>query len=144
MGHEAEILRCLLHGDVVGIRKVWAHAAHLASLDAAESLIALHMARIEAKSVPRKLKLYSLGFLDERGFRKVDGKWIQGQPTTAVVSEAAAIASRSKDPALSQKIVQAMSDAYLESLAKGVLDPPAQKERMLKARDKVRFKQRLA
>lgn len=141
MQHAHEYRRCLLTGDVVGLMRIWQHTdPHLASLEPADAVIALHMARIEAQSIPAGLQAYSTAFLEERGYRKVDGVWIHGQPKPAEVVEAAGIASKSSDPRVAQRIVTAMGDAYLDALAAGIREPDAQRERMLKARSRQRFK----
>jgi hypothetical protein len=141
MEFAAEFRRCLLEADVAGIMRVWAHTnPHLATLPPADCLVALHMARVEAKYIPRKLKLYSLDFLDERGYRKIDGQWIQGKPREQEFLEAAGVASKSNDPRVAKRIVRAMSDAYLHAVAGGITEAPIQKERMLKARAKERSK----
>jgi hypothetical protein len=141
--YDSEIRRCLLEADLPGLMKVWAVAApHLCNLSPQESLIALHMARCEAKRMPRKVKDYSTAWLAEIGITKFEGKWIQGPPPTELASGAVGIASKSNDPGFAKKIVTAMEDALLNAMAKGVNEPPMQKEAMLKARDKVRFKAR--
>ena len=138
--HAAEFRRCLVEVDVKGIMKLWRHVApHLANQTPEEALTALHMARCEAKSIHNKLKLYSVAWLAERGYQKVDGNWIHG-PKMPAVASAVGIASRSQDPAFAKKITTAMQDALLNGLAKGIIEPPRQKELMLKARDRVRFK----
>jgi len=144
MIHATEARRCLLTGDVPGMMKVWAYThPHLATLGPADALIALHIARVEAKSVPKALKLYSLAMLEERGYRKIDGQWVQGQPKDAEIVEAAGLASKSADPRIATRITQAMSDAYLDALAAGIREIPMQKERILNARARQRFKMRL-
>ncbi len=141
MKHNADYRRCLLTGDVAGLMRLWGHTdGHLPQLSPGEAVIALHMARCEMKYIPRNLKDYSKDFLAERGYRKIDGKWIEGQPKETEVAGSAGIASRSRDPGLSKKIVTAMSDAYQDALAGGVTEPQIQRERMLKARRKIRDK----
>lgn len=138
MQHADEFRRCLIEADVAGIMRVWAHVApHLCNLSPGEALTALHIARIEAKSMPANLKRYSLAWLAERGFRKIDGRWVEGVPKRAI-AEAVGIASMSKDREFSKKIVRAMTDALLNGLAKGIVEPPMQRELMMKARSKIR------
>ena len=139
--HASEMRRCLIQADVAGIKKLWQHIApHLANQSAVDSLTCLHMARVEAKYIPIKLKAYSLAFVEERGLRKIDGQWIQGLPKEQAIAAAVGLASKSRNPAFAKKIVQAMSDAVMNGLAKGVTEPPMQRELILKAREKVRFK----
>lgn len=139
--HASEYRRCLVTADVAGIMRIWAHTdPHLPQPSPAEAIVALHIARCEAKYIPVKLKDYSKEFLAERGYRKIDGKWVEGVPKEIEVAGAAAVASKSRDPKLSKKIVTAMSDAYLHAVAGGVNEPEVQRERMLKARQRIRDK----
>lgn len=141
VAHGAEVRRCLIQADVSGLMKVWQHVApHLANQSPSEALLSLHMARVEAKHMPVKLKAYSLAFLDERGLRKIDGEWVQGEPKAKLVSAAVGLASKSRNPSFAKKIVRAMSDAVMNGLAKGITEPPMQRELILRAREKVRFK----
>lgn len=138
--HEAEFRRCLIAADVAGLMRVWKHTApHLANISPDEALTTLHMARVEAKSIHVRLKRYSVAWLFERGFQKIEGRWTAGLPTGAIAS-AVGIASKSNDPGFSKKIVRAMADALLNGLEKGVTEPPMQRELMMKARAKVRAK----
>lgn len=144
--HNAEMRRCLVQLDLPGAMRLWAHVApHLCGLDASESLIALHMARVEAKRIPLTLKLYSRDWLAERGYTKIKGNWTYGQPKieTGIV-EAVGIAVKSNDPNVKKRITTVMQDAVLNCFAKGVTEPEMQREAMLKARAKERFKLRLA
>ena len=144
MQHATEVHRCLVTGDVAGLLRLRGQShAFTVHLDPAEALIALHMARVEAKSMPLKLRHYSIAFLRERGYREIDGKWVDGIPSETEFVRAAAIASRSADPRVSTRIVRAMGDAYLDALAAGIDDPPVQRERMLKACAKQRFRLRI-
>lgn len=141
MKHNSEYRRCLLTGDVAGLLRLWSHTdSHLPQLAPGEAVIAMHIARCEMKYIPRKLKDYSRDFLAERGYRKVDGQWIHGRPKETEVVGVAGIASKSRDPALSKKIVTAMSDAYQDAVAGGITETEIQRERMLKARKKIRDK----
>jgi hypothetical protein len=141
MEHAGEFRRCLIEADVAGIMKVWAHTApHLVNLGPADAFVALHMARVEAKSIPRKLKQYSITLLAECGFEKIAGVWTRGQPQPSVAVETVAIASKSSDPAYSRQIVSVMQDALLNAQAKGIIVPREQQERMLKARRRFKFR----
>jgi len=143
--HDAEYRRCLVQMDVPGMMRVWAHTApHLPQLDAAQTMAAMHIARVDMKYLSRKLKDYSIAWLAERGIRKIDGQWVDGLPPQNVIAEAVGIAVRSKYPAVGKRIAKAMNDALENSRAKGVIDAPMQREAMLAARAKVRFKLRMA
>ena len=147
-GHESEFRRCLLELDVEGIMKLWKHVApHLAETDPANALISLHIARVEAKYMPKKLKAYSVAWLADLGYQKIDGEWVSGLPKPKPVAESVGISSRSVGGLvlpLNKKIMTYMEDALLNTMAKGITEPQIQKENMLKAREKVRFKARLA
>ena len=144
MQHASEVHRCLVTGDVAGLMALRSRTQpHLAAMTPAEALIALHMARVEALSVPQTLKRYSMAFLRERGYRRIAGRWIEGMPKQGEVLEAAGVASRSVDSRVSRRIVRAMGDAFLDALAAGVDEPRVQKERMLKARARERFRLRI-
>lgn len=148
MHHASEFRRCLLEMDVDGIMRLSRHVdPHLPVTSAAEALVSLHIARCEAKRFPLKAKDYSKAWLAEHGYQKIDGQWVSGLPKPQAVAEAVAISSRSAGGyvrPINQKIMQHMEDALLNTMAKGVTEPQIHKEAMLKARDKVRFKARLA
>lgn len=138
MTHATDVRRCLMTCDVTGLMPYLGHDA-----DPADALIALHIARVEAVTMPERLKRYSLAFLEERGIRKVAGRWTVDAPSQAEVLAGAGIASRSSDPRVSERIVNAMGDAFLEAVAGGVDEPAIQKERMLRARARERFRMRI-
>lgn len=143
--HGAEIRRCLVNLDLPGMMRLWAHVApHLAGQAPKDALISMHIARCEMRTLPRKLKDYSREWLAERGYRNIDGKWVEGLPPPTVVADAVGIAVKSSHPEIGKRIHAAMSDALENSLAKGVTEPEMQREAMLKARAKQRFKLRLA
>lgn len=139
--HGTEIRRCLVEMDVAGLMKIWRHVApHLADQTPAQTLISAHMARVEMKFISLKLKTYSKDWLAERGIAKVDGVWVDGLSPQPVIASAVGIASKSKYPGVSKRIVRAMSDALNNGRAKGVVEPEMQRELMLKARAKERSK----
>lgn len=143
--HASAIRRCLLTCDVVGLTAIWNEIApHMVQRDPAQNMISLHMARVEMKNMPVKLKQYSIDWLKERGYKKLDGKWVHGAVKEVEVFEAAAIASRSRIPGVAERIQNAMSDAYMNARAKGITEPEWQRELMQKARAKERFKLRMA
>lgn len=145
MHHASEFRRCLLTADVAGIMRVWqATNPHLPQPSAADALIQLHMARVEAKTIPRKMKDYSIAFLDERGYRKIRGQWVHGAPKAVEVALSVGIASKSNYPAVKEIIERVMQDALLNEMAKGTTEPEIQREKMLGARAKRRFKLRMA
>lgn len=144
-----EFRRCLIAMDVAGITRMWEHVApHLPKQSPEAALCSLHMARADAESMPLKLRQYSREWLFERGFDDSFGKWelMVNRPITPI-AEAVGIASGNASGwvgPINKKIVRAMQDALLNGMEKGVTEPPRQKELMLKARAKVRFKARMA
>ena len=66
--HAAEFRRCLVHLDVPGARKLWAHVHPGWDQPANdyEMLVLLHLARVRAKSVHPILRQYSKEWLRER------------------------------------------------------------------------------
>ena len=127
--------------------KLWAHVApHLANHSARDALLSLHIARCEAKYMPRKLKDWSAAFLADQGIQKIDGKWVAGLPKPAAVAEVVGISSQSISGRVlpfNRKVMTYMEDALLNTRAKGITEAPIQREAMLGARAKVRFKARL-
>lgn len=148
MQHAAEFRRCLLEMDVAGIMRLWRHVSpHLPQPSSADALVQLHIARCEAKRLPVKAKDYSKAWLAEQGYQKIDGLWVAGLPQPKAVAETVGISSRSAGGyvlPLNRKIVRHMEEALLNTMAKGVVEPQVQKAAMLKARDKVRFRARMA
>lgn len=146
--HAAEFRRCLIEADVSGIMKVWAHTApHLATASPADALLSLHIARCEAKYMPKKLKEWSTAFLADQGIQKLDGRWTAGLPKPTPIAEAVGISSRSAGGhvlRLNKSVMTHMRDALLNGLAKGIIEPPMQRELMHKARMKARFRDRVA
>lgn len=146
--HASEFRRCLLELDLDGITKIWRHVApHLAEQSPKDTMISIHIARCEMKYIPKKAKTYSEAWLADLGYRKIDGKWVEGLPPPAVYADSVGISSRSASGyvlPLNQKIMTYMEDALLNTMAKGITEPRVQKENMMKAREKVRHKARLA
>lgn len=151
MDHSAEFRRCLLEADVPGIMRIWKHTnPHLPQPSPSEAYLQLHLARTEAESVPKKLKLYSYDLLYEHGYQKIDGKWVHGEPVfigegdPSVKALSVGIASKSRYADVRERIVAAMKDAYLNEIAKGITEPEIVRGKMLEARAKQRFKLRMA
>lgn len=144
MRHADEFRRCLREMDVAGILRVWAHTnPSLRQPTPSEALIQLHIARVEARSMSAKAKAYSTALLDELGYRKVKGEWVHGDPKP-VEALSVGIASKSNYPEVKALIERVMKDALLNELAKGTTEPEIQREKMLQARAKRRFKMRMA
>jgi hypothetical protein len=143
--HAQEFRRCLIQMDVAGMMRLWAYVApHLARQSPKHALISMHMARCEMKHIATRLKVYSQEWLIERGYQKVDGRWVSGVLPDEVISSAVGIAVRSSDPRVRKRIHRAMSDALENERARGATDPERQREAMLRARARQRFRLRMA
>jgi hypothetical protein len=133
--HAAMFAHCLLTLDVDKARKLWAHVhPELPQVTSDEEmLVLLHMARIEAKSIPLKLKDYSRRWLRERDRRNV----------AKAVGIAVGAPPHRKHKALAVR--EAMEDAVHRSIKAGIdIDEEATevRARMFAARDKERGTQR--
>jgi hypothetical protein len=141
----AEFRRCLIQMDVGGMMKLWTYVApHLAGQSPKEALVSMHMARCEMKHISPRLKIYSQEWLFERGFRKIEDKWVSGPPPDEVIASAVGIAVRSKYEAVRKRIHDAMTDALENERAKGTTDPCKHRDAMLRARARQRFRLRMA
>ena len=146
--HGAEFLRCLMEGDLRGIMALHRHIAPFAAeMTPADALVSLHIARMEANSIPEQAKRWSRAWLLDNGYERRDGRWQRTDTKERTVfAEAVGISSSSpgghKTP-LNYRIQAAMEDSLLNSLAKGIFEPQKQKEGMMKARAKIRSRQRL-
>lgn len=143
--HAAEFRRCLIEMDTGGMVRLWAHVApHLSSQSPQDALISMHLARCEMKHITPKLRTYSEAWLLERGYQKIDGKWLSGPPPDEVIANAVGIAVKSKYEMVRRRIHDAMSDALQNERAKGTTDPLKQRDAMLTARARQRFRLRMA
>jgi hypothetical protein len=71
--HGREFRRCLLELDVDGLRRLWERVApHLPqSKSRAEALHAMHLARVNMKTIPEQARAYSQAWLDEHAPSRV-------------------------------------------------------------------------
>ncbi len=142
---EAELRRCLLAADLPGLTKIWSVISpHLAGLAPRDAMIAMHMARVEMRFISTKLRKQSLSFLAAQGLHRRAGGWDQAPSVAPVVAETVGIAAHSKDPRVAKRIHRVMENALLNGIAKGVTEGPMQRELMLQARAKERFKLKIA
>lgn len=134
---------CLLRLDVARIIQLQAMVnPHADPMDPREALCSLHMARVDAKSMPPAFRKYSMGWLAERGFSKVDGMWKHG-PVVPVAVEAVGYASGAGPgivTAFNRKVTQYVTSALENAFAKGITEAPMHREIIMKTRDKVRRK----
>lgn len=140
------VRRCLLELDAEGLRRLH-RAEGKPEMSPADLHITMHIARCEARSMPRRAKDYSKAWLADHGWQKIDGHWSPGHPKPAVIAEAVGIMSTTLGGQVlpfNKLVMRGMEDALLNMRAKGVNEAPMQREAMLKAREKIRFKARLA
>lgn len=121
---------------------------HLPELSAADALVALHMVRCMVPAITQQAREYSRRFLKEQGYEWINGRWEESATrATTVFAEAVGISSGARGSGrkgpLNREIEHAMSDAVLDCLAKGIREPQMQRERMMKARGRIRQRQRL-
>lgn len=141
--YEEEFHRCLIQADVVGMMRVWKETSpHLTQLTEADTLLALHMARVEAKSIPIRLKRYSIKLLEEHGIERHRGKWSKGPSKKSIISESVGIGSMSLGPRTqwNDSIVSIMTEGLYKAKGKGIVDPIDQRKFMLDARHKFKFR----
>lgn len=146
--HGAEFRRCLLEMDVAGIMALHGACAPRLpgqpEMSPAEATVALHMARADVGNFPKKVRKYSTDWLKDHGFEKRNGQWARSDAhKMKIFSESVGIASGGPDREFSKLVVRVQSDAVLECLAKGVVEPEKHKELMVRARAKLRFRKRL-
>jgi hypothetical protein len=142
--HSAEFRRCLVECDVAGIRALWSHVSPNMPQppDDAAALIAIHIARTQAESVPLKLRAYSHRWLLDNGYPsqlpdnlKPSAERIYPRIASAV-GVCVKAGSEWRKP-LAAAMQQAMSDAVAEAYADGRTEPEFVKARMGEARAKV-------
>lgn len=148
VAHGAEFRRCLLHCDLNGLMALHRHTSpHLPEMTVPDAMIAMHMARADTTNFSRKVRQYSAAWLADHGFEKADGQWRRTADYEAkLFAEAVGISSMRPGGGKSRfnrRVETVMQDALLNCIAKGVREPEMQKENMLKARAKLRFRQRL-
>lgn len=139
--HAVEFRRCLTDLDVAQARRLWAHVnPHLPQPRSdGETLIMLHHARTQAKSVAFKLRAYSHAWLVERSLPSglPDELRPPAERIYPRVVEAVGIAVVAGSPERTEHaraVRSAMENAVLESYADGVRDPAIIKARMGEAR----------
>lgn len=148
MKHGSEFRRCLIEGDVRGILALHRHVSpHLPQPTMADALVSLHMARVECSIIPEQAKRWSRAWLLDNGYTRKDGRW-QRTDTKELRIFASAVGISSGMPGtpknrFNYQVEAIMEDALLNSMAKGINEPQMQKENMLKARAKLRFRKRL-
>jgi hypothetical protein len=146
--HGAEFRRCLLHCDIIGLMAIHRHTSpHLKELSVADAWVALHIARVDVSNFPFNVRQYSIEWLKDHGFEKIDGQWQRtAEYQKKIFAQAVGISSNragGTKTRFNREVEKVMSDAVLNSLAKGITEPQMQRESMMKARAKLRFKNRL-
>ena len=143
--YSSELRRYLEACDVEGARRLWMHEfPHLPQpKDDSEALVALHMARTAASSIPMKLRAYSHRWLVERDLPsqlpddlKPAAERMYPRIVTAVGLSVNATSELLK-PAM-EEIQKAVEAAILESYAEGKGgDAQHVRDRMKEARERV-------
>lgn len=138
MQHAAEMRRCLVDLDAVQARTLWGHIApHLpAPRTDAEALVALHMGRTAAASIPLRLRAYSHAWLTERGLpsQLPDRLRPWAERVYPVAVGMVGVAVKSQYPVVVKAIQGAMVDAIEDCYANGDEDPAIVKPQMMAAR----------
>lgn len=112
--HGAEFRRCLLDLDVRGIRKVWRHVSPHLDQPAtdADALHAIHLARVEMKTLPKAMREYSQAWLKERETRRI---------ARAVAIGVGNVTSENNLVRLAALVTrEAMVDSVLDSVRRGI------------------------
>jgi hypothetical protein len=149
--HEAELRDALMRLDAEKCKALWKQIApHLfdeeAHADPIFTYSAMHMARVTMRDVSPKMRQYSKDWLRDQGLEFAPGKgWQRVTPKpTGILAGSVGIAVMSKVPRHKRYITDSMVGAVENCLGKGVMEPERQKEASLKARNKARFKLRIA
>jgi hypothetical protein len=146
--HSAEFRRCLLECDVTKLLQLHRLIApYSPGMSAAEAAVTMHMARVETKNFPLKVRQYSVEWLADQGYSKIDGGWqridaLEKKVFAEAVGISSSTASGHKLP-LNRKIMRGMSDVLLNGIAKGIMEPERHTEIMQKERMRIRFKARV-
>lgn len=130
MKHGDELLRCLVEMDVAAARRLFAHVfPHMHQPESDEDMrLQMHLARVQTKRVPQRLRIFSRHWLKERS---------AGRIALAVGISVVASGPRRKRQAIAVR--EAMEDAVRKSLKDGLdLDADAKEvqRRLIAARDK--------
>lgn len=141
MRASAEIRRCLVELDIEGIVRVWHRVQPGLPVPSTrlEVLVALHLARTAAVTVPLRLRAYSHRWLTDNGYpsQLPDRLKPQAERIYPRTESAVGIAVKSKYPVVKNAIETAMVQAVLEAYADGhSADPEKVRQRMLEARRK--------
>jgi hypothetical protein len=142
MQTNTDIRRCLIELDVDGIIQLWPQVRPGWPVPSTreDALIALHLARTVAASIPLRLRAYSHRWLIDNGYPsqlpddlKPRAERLYPRPSGGV-----GISVNSKYPVVKTAIHDAMRDAVLEAYADGVNDPLVIRARMQEARQRER------
>jgi hypothetical protein len=135
--------RCLINLDVIGICDLWNHVAPdlPQPQNEEEAIIALHLARTQAESIPAGLRRYSHAWLTERNLPsqlpdelKPKPEQVQPRRVEAVGIAVRALSTGNEERA--RVIEKAMSNAVAECYATGETNISVIKMRMRCARRK--------
>lgn len=136
----ASFRNALIDLDVPLVRKLWAFVSpHMAQPRSAEdALIALHMARTTAESVPLNLRAYSHKWLTERSLpsRLPDHLRPSAERIYPIVVGAVGVIVGSKHDTVRENVRGAMEYAVLDCYANGDENPDIVKPQMMAAKEK--------
>ena len=138
-----EIRRCLIELDIEGMVRAWGRMWPGLPVPATrgEVLVALHIARTTAATVPLRLRAYSHRWLIDQGYpsQLPDHLKSRAERLYPKVEKSVGISVNSKYPVVKHAIQTAMEQAVLEAYADGHSDEPEKvRQRMLEARQKER------
>lgn len=136
-----DVRRCLVELDIEGMVRAWGRAWPGLPVPATrgEVLVALHIARTAAASVPIRLRAYSHRWLTDQGYpsQLPDHLKSRAERLYPKVEKSVGISVNSKYPVVKYAIQTAMEQAVLEAYADGHRDEPEKvRQRMLEARRK--------
>ncbi len=139
----AEIRRCLIELDYEGIVLIWSHLKPGAPVpkNRAEAVLALHLGRTAANSVPMRLRAYSHRWLIDNGYpsQLPDRLRPRAERLYPKATGSVGISVNSKYPVVQTAIQDAMVNAVLEAYADGHQEEPEiVKARMQEARQRER------
>jgi len=138
---QAEFRRCLVDLDVATARKLWAETrpGFVQPKNDHETLVMLHHARTQARSVPNKLRYYSHRWLSDHGMPSglPDGERPSAERMYPKVVEGVGISVNTRNEFLQPIVGQvrsAMEYAVADAYADGRTEPEFVRVRMFEAR----------
>jgi hypothetical protein len=133
-----EFLRILRDLDVPAARAAWAVIGSAPAGNDAALLATLHLARTQTEALPAKLRIFSHGWLVDRGYpsRLPDDLRPKPEQVDQRVATGVGIAVHSELPGVADAVRGAMERAVSDAYAEGREDPEFVRARMDEARAK--------